>query len=94
MATRGRAEQEVDADLATQVLFESDQTCCVCRDSNLPVQIHHIDDDHSNNSRENLAVLCDICHKRAHTQVPFSRNLTPDLIRLYDRSGGHDQTDK
>jgi hypothetical protein len=72
--------------LFNQVLFESDRICCVCRDHSRPVQIHHIDGNHSNNDRSNLTVVCDPCHKIAHTTIPFSRNLTPDLVRLYDKS--------
>ena len=69
-----------------QILFESDRTCCICRDKTRPVQIHHLDGDHSNNTRTNLVVLCDPCHKLAHTDIPFSRNLTPEQVRLYDAS--------
>ena len=75
-----------DTDLFNQVLFESDRTCCVCRFPDRPVQIHHIDGNHDNNERSNLAVVCDICHKEAHTKVPFSQNLNPELVRLYDKS--------
>lgn len=72
--------------LHDRVLFESNRTCCICRDSSRPVQIHHIDRNHSNDTRSNLAVTCDICHKLAHTDIPFSRNLTPEQVRMYDES--------
>ena len=72
--------------LFDRVLFESDRTCCICRDRSRPVKIHHIDANHSNNERSNLAVLCDPCHTLAHTNIPFSRNLTPDQVRMYDES--------
>lgn len=72
--------------LFDRVLFESDRTCCICRDRARPVKIHHIDGNHSNNERSNLAVLCDPCHTLAHTNIPFSRNLTPDQVRMYDES--------
>jgi hypothetical protein len=75
---------EPDEELADHVLFESDKTCCVCHDRSRPVKIHHLDGNHSNNVRSNLVVLCDPCHTAAHTKAPFSRNLTPSLIRLYD----------
>lgn len=68
------------------VLFESDRTCCLCREKERPVQIHHIDGNHSNNERSNLAVFCALCHTLAHTNVPFARDLTPDQVRLYDKS--------
>ena len=52
----------------------------------MPVQIHHIDANHDNNERSNLAVMCDRCHKLSHTTIPFSCNLSPDIIRKYDGS--------
>jgi hypothetical protein len=69
-----------------RVLFESDRTCCICRDRSKPVKIHHIDGNHSNDERSNLAVVCDPCHTWTFTKIPFSRNLTPDLVRMYDKS--------
>ena len=76
-----------DADgLFDRVLFESDRTCCICRDRSRPVKIHHIDGNRSNNERSNLAVVCDPCHTLAHTNFPFSRNLAPDQVRLYDET--------
>jgi len=75
-----------DTESFDAVLFESDKTCCVCRDPALPVQIHHIDFNHQNDERSNLAVVCDRCQKLAHTKTPFSRNLTPGQVRLYDKS--------
>lgn len=72
--------------LFDRVLFESDRTCCICRDRSRPVKIHHIDGNHPNNERSNLAVLCDPCHTLAHTNIPFSRNLTPDQVRMYDET--------
>jgi len=47
------------------------------------VQIHHIDDDPSNNMVENLAVLCFLCHHETQIQGGFSRTLTPDLVSRY-----------
>ncbi|MGA2032874.1 MAG: HNH endonuclease signature motif containing protein [Thermoguttaceae bacterium] len=72
--------------LAAEVMFASDRTCCVCRMEKHKVQIHHIDEDPSNNTLENLAVICLHCHSDAHTTGAFARNLTPELIRLYNSS--------
>jgi hypothetical protein len=73
-------------DIAAAVMFASDRTCCVCRLEKHKVQIHHIDEDPSNNTIENLAVICPNCHTDAHTTGPFVRNLSPELIRLYNSS--------
>ena len=73
-------------DLAAEVMFASDRTCCICRLEKHKVQIHHIDEDPSNNTFENLAVICLHCHSDAHSTGAFVRNLAPELIRLYNSS--------
>ena len=73
-------------DLATEVMSASDCTCCVCRVEKHQVQIHHIDEDLSNNTLENLAVICLHCHSDAHATGAFVKSLTPELIRLYSSS--------
>lgn len=76
----------LDKKLAAQVLFSSDRTCCVCREPDKKTQIHHIDGNPGNNSFDNLCVICLDCHSDAHTNQAFTRNLTPDLICLYNES--------
>lgn len=73
-------------ELAAEVMFASDRTCCVCRDPNRKTEIHHIDGDPSNNDRSNLAVVCKDHQSDAHTIHAFARNLTPDVIRLYNQT--------
>lgn len=72
--------------LYDKVLFESDRTCCYCRDHARPVQIHHVDSDRSNNERSNLVVLCSSCHELVHGNVPFTQNFSKGQVRLYDES--------
>lgn len=76
----------IPPDLAARVLFASDKTCCICRQANRKVEIHHIDGDPSNNDFSNLAVVCKDCQSDAHTDHSFARNLTPDLVRMYSSS--------
>lgn len=73
-------------DLAARVMFAADRTCCVCKNSQRKVQIHHIDEDPSHNAFENLAVLCNDCHSDAHTTHAFARNLRAEVIRLYNEA--------
>lgn len=77
---------QIPDDIAARVMFASDRTCCVCRLEKHKVQIHHIDEDSSNNAFDNLALICLHCHSDAHTTGAFVRNLTPELIRLYNSS--------
>lgn len=47
----------IPIDLAIEVLFSSDNTCCVCRERGKALNLHHIDEDPSNNVAINLALL-------------------------------------
>lgn len=84
--TARRSMAKLDEVVSDVVLFECDKTCCICRDGSRPVQVHHIDGTHSNNDPSNLTVVCTLCHQRVHAKIPFSRELTPGLVRLYDKT--------
>jgi hypothetical protein len=73
----------ISADDAAEVMFFSDRTCCVCNERGKTVQIHHIDDDPSNNDVANLAVLCLECHNDTQVQGGFGRKLNSDLVLKY-----------
>lgn len=65
------------------VLHENRWTCCVCRDTALPVVVHHIKEwagsrDHS---KENLAVLCSVHHGEAHNKRGLEISLTPTRLK-------------
>jgi len=81
-----KLRNKIPDDLAAEVLFLADRTCCVCRDPNRKVEIHHIDSNPVNNVIENLATLCKDCHSDAHTTHAFARNLTPLLLDKYNQS--------
>jgi len=70
-------------DVAADVLFASHRICCVCTEPGKPVQLHHIDEDHANNARENLAVLCLDCHYQTQIRGGFARHLDPAQVRQY-----------
>lgn len=69
--------------LATEVMFAADSTCCVCRENGKAVQIHHIDGNPSNNTLENLVVLCLEHHNRTQMSGGFGRKLDADLVTLH-----------
>ncbi len=77
---------EVPRELADKVLCASDRQCCICRDGNTRVQLHHIDGDPSNNTFDNLAVICLDHHSEVHSRDAFVRNLTPGLVKAYNDS--------
>lgn len=81
MAKKKRAP--MPPDVSARVLFESDRTCCVCRQRGKPVQIHHINEDPSDNNLRNLAVLCFDCHRETQITGGFDRKLDSDQVTLY-----------
>jgi hypothetical protein len=69
--------------VATTLLVASDRTCCVCNIQGLAVQIHHIDENPSNNEFSNLAVLCFECHEKTQIQGGFGRRLNAAQVTKY-----------
>lgn len=80
-----KIKTSIPNDLAADVLFASDRTCCVCRERGKSLQIHHIDEEPSNNVFENLSVLCLQCHNETQIKGGFDRKLTaPVIIKFRD----------
>lgn len=65
--------------LKQTLLYESAFVCVVCQIKN--TQIHHIDKDNSNNSPDNLVVVCLNHHDEAHATKTLSQNLTPARLQ-------------
>jgi hypothetical protein len=75
--------KEIPEDVAADVLFAADHTCCKCNTRQKEVQIHHIDGNRNNNSLDNLAVLCIECHNQTLVKGGFGRKLNAPLVRRY-----------
>lgn len=75
---------QIPSDIAAEVLFRSDNTCCVCRERGKSKQIHHIDENPNNNDPENLAVLCLECHNKTQLKGGFGRSLNVSLVKYRD----------
>ncbi len=78
-----KTRKPIPNDIAAEVLFQADNTCCVCRGREKTVQIHHIDENPSHNVFENLAVLCLECHNKTLIKGGFGRQLTSHVITKY-----------
>lgn len=65
------------------VLFKSNRICCICKEFGKHVQLHHLDNDPSNNGENNLAVLCSQCHNDTMLVGGFGRRLSEGQIRMY-----------
>jgi len=74
-------------DTLIAVLFANRYACCVCRNGNASIVVHHIrpwasSKDHKSS---NLAVICLTCHDKAHTKSTLSLNLTPQRLREFKK---------
>lgn len=74
---------KIPTEIATEILFLSDRTCCVCNIRGKNIQIHHIDENPSNNNIDNLAVLCLECHNDTMTKGGFGRKLDANQVIKY-----------
>lgn len=71
-------------DTFAQLLHDSKHVCCVCRDANRGIIIHHIEEWSISRSHEydNLVVLCSLHHDEAHTKRYLTIVLSPEKIRF------------
>lgn len=77
-------------DIAAEILFLSDRTCCVCTTRGKQVQIHHIDENPANNNLDNLSILCFECHDLTMIKGGFGRKLEANQVIKY-RSDWHER---
>ncbi|TES88977.1 MAG: tetratricopeptide repeat protein [Dehalococcoidia bacterium] len=69
-----------------QILFQNDHRCCRCHKGptdSARIQIHHINEDPSDNRLENLAVLCRDCHDMLKDQLWMGQSFIQEEIRKY-----------
>ena len=78
-----KERREVAEDMAAQILGANRHTCCICRNPRQPVEIHHIDSDPSNNTIENLAVVCRNCHGLVTARSTLGRHYSKAEVSSY-----------
>jgi hypothetical protein len=69
-----------------EILFKNDRTCCICKDKSKGVQIHHIDENPSNNSLDNLSVVCTYDHDEIHKKGGVTKGISQGLLKKYKYS--------
>jgi hypothetical protein len=79
----GKIRLPVPTDLADEVLYRNDHTCCICNEPRKHVQIHHIDGNPNNGSMANLAVVCLDCHSRVTGVQGLGRRYGSGEVRRY-----------
>jgi hypothetical protein len=72
--------------LEAELMFANDHTCCLCRTERKHVVFHHIDSDRTNNTPENLAVMCLDCHSKVTGASGLGRKFTSLEVKLNKRS--------
>ena len=82
MSTRPKIPTNIEA----QVLYNADHICSICHDTNLSVQIHHIDGNNKNNKENNLMVLCLEHHNKANSKSTMSKSFTVKELKKYKKT--------
>ena len=67
--------------IANDIIIRSSNACCICQTPY--VQIHHIDENPSNNDPDNLIPLCPNHHAMAGVKSPIFRNLGPQVLKEF-----------
>ncbi|RYG90432.1 HNH endonuclease [Loktanella sp. IMCC34160] len=70
----------------SKLLFDNRFQCCICRDPELPIIVHHIDEWARSRSHapDNLAVLCLKHHSDAHSKKDLAQNLDPKTLTEFN----------
>jgi hypothetical protein len=84
---RAGSRPPIPYDVLVDVCSKNRWCCCVCRDPNLPIVVHHINPwaESQDHSESNLAVVCQLHHSEAHTRRDLGLNLTPKMLRAQKR---------
>lgn len=77
-----KGRPKIPQDIHDELLFRNNHKCCICRKSG-KIQIHHLDENPSNNTPENLLVACLNCHSGVHTERKMTKNFTVGELKRY-----------
>jgi hypothetical protein len=67
----------------TTLMFQNEHTCCICRERNKDVVIHHINRNKADNRLRNLAVVCMDCHSRVTGTRGLGKRFSASEVRAY-----------
>lgn len=72
--------KRVPRHVANDLLYQADQTCCICRLGKYDVQIHHIDPG-KDNRPDNLIPVCPNCHSEIERKGGLGRRYSPGVLK-------------
>lgn len=70
----------IPEDIAAEILYLSDRTCCFCNCRGKQVQIDYIDENPANKDISNLFAICFDCHELTMSKSDFGRRLETNLV--------------
>ena len=62
-----------------EIIEKCSNSCCICQTPF--IQVHHIDENPSNNDPDNLVPLCPNCHNIAHGKGHLTMDLNEDRLK-------------
>ena len=79
----GKGRPPIPRDVFIKTLYDNRWLCCVCRDAERPIIVHHIRPwaESRDHSQANLAVLCAIHHGEAHSTHALELTLTSERLK-------------
>lgn len=83
------ARAGIDLAILDQLLLNNNFTCCCCLGTKgHSVIVHHIEEHHTSqdNSYDNLAVLCPVCHDLAHSSRALTLTISKSQVRQAKKS--------
>jgi hypothetical protein len=85
-----RAGYKISSVIKNYLIEKAESCCSLCGWSeinqytgNVPLEIHHIDGDCSNNAEENLQVLCPNCHSLSHNYKGANKSKASSIRSKY-----------
>lgn len=87
----GQGRPPIPSDVLIKTLYDNRWVCCVCRNAEFPVVVHHIKSwaESRDHSPANLAVLCSIHHGEAHSTHALELTLTADRLKAMKAAWEH-----
>ncbi len=72
---------KISQETVDEIMVLCKRKCCWC-ETNEATEIHHIDNNPSNNEWGNLFPCCPICQKKFHTPTSFVRKITENELKM------------